>query len=184
MTDGQQGTTVVESRRPLLSAEVPADPGMAELRRRLLELGGEGVYFFPVEPDLDALLERGRHFPTTRLRMKFIEDHHCHENVSMLWYRTRGRVGIATGYALSDDGFWHQHSWGHEGEALIETTSVRRDVYFGVELNFEDSVRFAFSNARHWIMERAGRDMASGRGFRKCVEHIRAVATGEIVPAA
>lgn len=66
------------------------------------------------------------------------EPSRCHENVETLVDRGRtvdGHVVVAgwTGYALSDDGLWRQHSWavGDDG-SVIETTEPRR-CYAGVQ---------------------------------------------------
>lgn len=53
---------------------------------------------------------------------------------------------LLTGYALSDDGYWRQHSsWClSPARRLIETT-VRREHYFGFRLSEDEA--FAFANA-------------------------------------
>jgi hypothetical protein len=67
----------------------------------------------------------------------------------MLYVRSRGAVRIASGYALTGDGLWRQHSWGVDAAdgRVIETT-VRRVRYYGVILGDDDeSLEFFFSNA-------------------------------------
>ena len=58
----------------------------------------------------------------------------CHENACLFWQENReqhpvGNFGIVTGYALSDDGMWCQHSWCIWKMArtyrIIETTEHR-----------------------------------------------------------
>lgn len=40
-----------------------------------------------------------------------------------------------TGYALSPDGLWRQHSWAYGDNLMIYETTVERVMYFGVELS-------------------------------------------------
>ena len=47
-------------------------------------------------------------------------------DVSQMWDRA-----IPTGYALSDDGLWRQHTWGLLRNGVLETTEVRLR-YFGI----------------------------------------------------
>jgi hypothetical protein len=75
----------------------------------------------------------------------------CHGNTAMLYVHHRGAVQIASGYALSEDGLWRQHSWGinaADGRA-IETT-VRRVRYYGAIFRDDDeSVEFFIGNVDH-----------------------------------
>src|SRR5262245_12343254 len=88
---------------------IQVEPRMAELQQRLLELGGEAPAFTFLEPDIEQLLERGQPFGG-RSRLK-IGPGKCHENSALLWNKNRDTMFIATGYALSEDGVWRQHSW-------------------------------------------------------------------------
>ncbi len=66
--------------------------------------------------------------------MKLMARNGCHQNVASLWKSPkRGIIGVATGYALSEDGLWRQHSWGLLRDGVLETTE-RRDKYFGILL--------------------------------------------------
>ncbi len=70
----------------------------------------------------------------------------CHRNVSRLWRRKRsGLIGIGTGYALSSDGLWRQHSWGMGRLGIVETTEARMK-YFGQFLRGKDADLFAACN--------------------------------------
>jgi hypothetical protein len=97
-------------------------PGLAVLRDRLLEHGGERVVFVGPERDLDVLLEHGAIFTTEGLRMRRGERGRCHTNAARLWWKSRGRIRIATGYALHEDGLWRAHSRGLQDGRIIETT--------------------------------------------------------------
>jgi len=70
----------------------------------------------------------------------------CHQNVAFLWTKRKfGIVGIATGYALTDDGLWRQHSWGILRDGVLETTEARLK-YFGIVLQGERADFFAANN--------------------------------------
>ncbi len=70
----------------------------------------------------------------------------CHRNVARVWVsRQPGIVGIGTGYALSEDGLWRQHSWGVLKNGILETT-VARTKYFGVMLKGIAADSFADAN--------------------------------------
>jgi hypothetical protein len=80
--------------------------------------------------------------------------------VAEIWAeRPHELVGIGTGYSLSDDGLWRQHSWGLRREGILETT-VSRVKYFGVLLQHGDADSFAMANL-------AGIRASCGRAKRK-----------------
>lgn len=145
------------------------------LKDRLLgELGGWCVCLPGYEPDLNALLTRGEVFPAAA-RLVPGEPGQCHTNTAALYLANRDRVRIATGYALSRDGIWRQHSWGmlllppaplvplddqshadsitrprrpersRQHRIVLETT-VRRVRYYGVVFSAAESDRFADNN--------------------------------------
>ena len=129
------------------SEAVAQQPELAHLRTLLLKLGGE-VLVAPPKPDPDVthLLERGflMSGPTTLTVMKSSS---CHENVARAWtMREFDIVGIATGYALSEDGLWRQHSWGVLRDGIFETTETRLK-YFGIVLQGERADYFAAANS-------------------------------------
>ena len=116
-------------------------PGLVSLRRMLLKLGGEEIVTRH-EPDLDWLLAYGflmsgqvQHQPTL--------ESSCHENTANLWRSKSDEiVGIGTGYGLSDDGLWRQHSWMVCRDRLIETTEIRLK-YFGILMQAQLADAFA-----------------------------------------
>lgn len=65
----------------------------------------------------------------------------------MLWID--GEIAsIGTGYALSDDGLWRQHSWGLEADGVVVETTFERRSYVGIVLPARaPSMQFAGSNA-------------------------------------
>jgi hypothetical protein len=124
-----------------------ADPRLKVLERRLLDLGGLTALLFRPDPDIGRLLERGRYFPCSGARMCRGGDSACHGNACLLFVESKGCVRIATGYALSDDGLWRQHSWGVTAEdwSVVETT-LRRIRYFGFVLSDAEMLVFTAQN--------------------------------------
>src|SRR5215468_7774100 len=112
------------SRR--LESAAAEQPEIVSLRRLLLDLGG--IEFVPapnLDPDVAALLDHGS-VMTGEVVSKMVDEGYCHENVAELWSEHKtGLGGIGTGYALSSDGLWRQHSWGVSEGRVIETTEVR-----------------------------------------------------------
>jgi hypothetical protein len=114
------------------------------LRRRLLSYGGTAV-ISRYDPDVPAILERGRLFRSWRIRMRPGRPSGCHANIAWL-YKEDPTIQVCTGYALTvDDGLWRQHSWGFDGRHVLETT-VRRSLYFGMVLTPEEAEVFAAEN--------------------------------------
>jgi hypothetical protein len=74
------------------------------------------------------------------------DDNGCHANVARLWID--GSVeGIGTGYALSDDDLWRQHSWGIDFDHTVVETTSSRVTYVGVVLGERSSLEYAMGNA-------------------------------------
>ena len=125
-------------------------PELALLKQLLVKLGGRLLVAPPKpDPDLSALLASG--FVTSgSVKLVAMRDSSCHQNVSLIWRaRKFGIVGIATGYALSKDGLWQQHSWGILREGILETTE-RRVKYFGIVLQGSRADRFARTNLKRY----------------------------------
>jgi hypothetical protein len=126
-----------------------------ELRSRLLRLGGDKVCT-TFEEDIDDILQRAEPFKGTKSRIKKGRDCRCHQNASYLWQDFPQQYRIATGWALSRDGIWRQHSWVVEllvnwemsGYHIVETT-LRRLVYYGFVMDSDECAEFARKNA-HW----------------------------------
>lgn len=121
-------------------------PDLEVLRGLLLGLGGIHLVA-PPSPDaaLPLLIDAGFVMagPVVRTTMKKSE---CHRNVAEIWAeKQHALVGIGTGYSLSDDGLWRQHSWGLRREGILETT-ISRVKYFGVLLQRGDADLFAMAN--------------------------------------
>ena len=102
--------------------------GLDDLFDRLLRIGGKQVVAC-YEEDLDLLLLEGTIAEFTDLQIEAGRPCRCHENV---WEVRNAEVW--TGWGLSDDGLWRQHSWAKRGATLIETTTPRL-VYWGVRID-------------------------------------------------
>ena len=117
---------------------------------RLLSLGGSGVAIL-FEEDLKKLLSRGTACKGTKSRLQKMAACRCHRNAAELWESNKERYRIATGWVLSLDGCWRQHSWvveplvnwDNSGYQVIETT-VRRVAYYGFMLTEEECERFYY----------------------------------------
>lgn len=92
----------------------------SEIMRRLLDFGGYAVVMAWHESDAEAILERGQLWYGDRIIMQKGEPSQCHTNSAMLWEANKSRtlegpyreeLALATGYAMSEDGLWRQHSW-------------------------------------------------------------------------
>lgn len=126
---------------------------MREFGAKLLSFGGHDTCFaHGPDEDLDKLMTRGQLWYPKGLKMMRGENCQCHSNSARLWDANRegGKVFIATGYALSEDGMWRQHSWCIQVKPrsvnVVETT-VPRTAYFGFVLNEEEAEDFYDNNA-------------------------------------
>jgi hypothetical protein len=96
---------------------------------------------FQPDPTIDALIQDGRSFSAEHSILRPGVERECHLNSVALW-RAGEAVAIGSGYALSDDGLWREHSWAWDGDNhLTETTEPR--VYFGLRLEGDDARRFS-----------------------------------------
>jgi len=105
-------------------------------------IGGDRLVWFDRD-NAEASLWDGL-LLTAEVRMRRGRRNRCHGNSATLWRKDTERRQIGTGYALSDDDIWRQHSWVLEGQRFYETT-VRRECSFGVVLSPEDSLYFFLS---------------------------------------
>ena len=119
-------------------------PRLADLRNILLTHGGTEMV--PQrEPDVDELVENGRLLETTEEILIEGPDIDCHTNAAYFYLDRPDITEVGTGWALSDDGLWRQHSWTMRGDELVETT-VPRELYYGVLLSGKNAKLFADKN--------------------------------------
>ena len=114
-------------------------PEFTQLEQRLLSLGGDMVVPRR-EPDHDKILSGGRLWTGDVKIIKGLPCN-CHVNVAKLWRKHPRRYHIATGWALSEDGLWRQHSWIIDGRTVVETT-IPMEKYFGFVLTSLEAQQF------------------------------------------
>ena len=142
---------MTKEQRDLLSrrlrAAIKYQPEIKLLRALLLELGGvELVAPSGFDPDVPFLIDSGFAM-VGPAKCNVMERSACHKNTARLWLaKRRGLIGIGTGYALSKDGLWRQHSWGVRRNGILETT-VARVKYFGRALKGREADLFAAFNS-------------------------------------
>lgn len=117
---------------------------LLELRDTILTFGGEQAILQLIEEDLLNLLKRGQFWYGDIAELILGLPVRCHENSAILWAESKKdksapTLHIATGYALSEDGLWRQHSWcvesGNGGnKPVIHETTELRIGYFGFVL--------------------------------------------------
>lgn len=110
------------------------------IKKTLTDIGGEAVILLPDEYD-EAIEVRGKCFIRPKIKMKLGYDNQCHFNSAKLWMKNIFKRQLYTGYALTEDGIWRQHSWVVEGLTVIETT-VKRIAYYGFKLTKEEAMKF------------------------------------------
>jgi hypothetical protein len=122
---------------------------MIPLRDLLISFGGEEACFVYADSDTGLLLERGQLWYGDRIKKMRGEPSRCRESSIRFWYLNRkvdngNGIRFASGYALSEDGMWRQHSWciqvDPKGNKVLEV-SEKRKLYFGVLFNDDDCMK-------------------------------------------
>lgn len=125
------------------------DNRLFELRDKLLDFAGEAVCLPNYEEDLENILDYGQFWIGNNIKMVRGEPSQCHANAAELWKMNKDISRICTGYALSTDAMWRQHSWlvWHKARSnqIVETT-VPRILYFGFVMTTEMCEKFADNN--------------------------------------
>lgn len=119
------------------------------LRQKLLTFAGETVCFPPCEEDLGNILSYGQFWVGGNAKLMRGEPSQCHVNSANLWEQNKEATRICTGYALSEDGIWRQHSWlvWHKARSnqIVETTA-KRIAYYGFVMPYDMCQQFADEN--------------------------------------
>jgi hypothetical protein len=126
-------------------------PEFAQLNDKLLKIGGERVAE-RFEEDLHKLLTRGEIIKPKKVVLVKMRDCQCHANSATFYENYSQKNGfdnvqIVTGWALSKDNIWRQHSWIYMpmDDVIVETT-LKRKIYFGFYLNNKESELFCENN--------------------------------------
>lgn len=125
------------------------DERLFELKARLLDFAGDAVCLPGYEEDLEDILEYGQFWLGYNAERMRGEACQCHANSARIWEQNQDKSVICTGYALSADGMWRQHSWlihrKPRSNKIVETTRPRV-LYYGFALTPEMCERFADEN--------------------------------------
>ena len=125
------------------------DERLFELKDRLLDFAGNTVCLPPYEEDLENILEYGQFWLGYNAEMMRGEACQCHANSARIWEQNKDKTTICTGYALSVDGMWRQHSWlihrKPRSNKIVETTRPRV-LYYGFAMTPEMCEKFADEN--------------------------------------
>lgn len=135
--------------QPSSDREKRAMDSALRLRDKLLSFGGDEACMVLYDQDEPNIMERGQLFVGTGIKYRKGLPSQCHYNSSLLWEANKGRCQIATGYALSEDGMWRQHTWVVQPMTVkyrIWETTVGRIAYFGFILTDEECEEFFREN--------------------------------------
>lgn len=146
-----------ESNKWWFSENISPDPEnthrnkLFQLHKKLLSFAGEETCLDLCEEDLSSILKYGQFWYGNKAKLMKGEACQCHANSCELWELNHKDfdVHIATGYALSDDAMWRQHTWliwkKPRSLKIIETT-VNRLAYFGFVMTEEEAYEFCDQN--------------------------------------
>jgi hypothetical protein len=125
-------------QREKLDQALQAKPYLRLLHNRLLELGGSVPVIWnaghtTTDSFVHLLLLMGRVSSGRGARLRVMARNGCHANAEALAKRYPKKYQHETGYALSDDGCWREHSWAFDitKNQIVETT-VPRKRYYGI----------------------------------------------------
>ena len=134
-----------------IQKEIEKDPwmntGLLDLHKKLLSFGGIRTVLPVVEDDLRNIMERGQLWLGKSVQMMPGQPSQCHRNSCACWEANKTRTVLCTGYALSEDGLWRQHSWlvNIHTQTVVETTTTRV-AYFGFAMTWEEAKDFCADN--------------------------------------
>lgn len=121
------------------------------LHKILLSFGGAETCLDLLEEDINKILNYGQFWYGDKAKLMKGEPSQCHANSCELWELNHKDfdVHIATGYALTSDAMWRQHTWlvwkKPRSFKIIETT-VKRLAYFGFVMTEEEAYEFCDQN--------------------------------------
>lgn len=132
------------------------DIDLKKLEKLLLSFDGQIVNLPDIEEDIDNILKFGQLWNgwSNTIFMKGSPSQ-CHRNATDLYYANYDNpdikaLTIATGYAMSNDGIWRQHSWllrkNPRSISIIETTE-KQLLYFGFAMSDDILEDFLYYNS-------------------------------------
>lgn len=128
---------MIDVDKNFLKNQLKKYPELKELRTKLLSFGGTEIVPRN-EPDLEKIIKKGG-IMKGDIKEELLHPSDCHLNAAIL--SIEKGMKIATGWALSDDGLWRQHSWCVNGDIITETTQKRK-IYFGFVLSPQEVENF------------------------------------------
>lgn len=134
---------------PVCATHIKFDERMFDLREKLLSFAGREVCMPISDCDINDILSYGQIWYGDRTLMRIGQPSQCHRNSAYLWNKNKDKYVLCTGYALTKDWMWRQHSWLIEPRKrkprVIETT-VPRILYFGFGMTNEQAQEFFEQN--------------------------------------
>lgn len=92
------------------------------------------------DTDIDKIIKDGFLSGNMEVLLNIGSPSQCHSNACD-YSDMYAEAQIVTGYGLSEDGLWRQHSWVIHNDQIIETTE-KRILYFGRILSGQDLLDF------------------------------------------
>lgn len=124
-----------------------------DMRDKLVSFGGEQVILVSLDTDAPNILSRGQLWYGDQIQFRTGTSSQCHRNSAAIWekhYRKKDKeIYLVTGYALSKDGLWRQHSWCvevNDGQSTIIETTIDRVAYFGFVMTNKEASKFYEDN--------------------------------------
>ncbi len=151
-----------------LRRAIESHPRALDLHDKLLSIGGKCVILVPTGSrfyKLDDLLDRGQEWDGKKSLLRRGSECHCHENAGRYWAASMGHLKIASGYALSDDGMWRQHSWNLRADGYVLESTEPRLKYYGIIPDEVDSFAFFVSNVFPTKIREMAERMEAGRSL-------------------
>ncbi len=119
-----------------------------KLIKQILTFGGAEVCMPDLEEDCQKIANRGCFLYGDKANKVTGRPSRCHENSAIMWDRARDQYQIMTGYALSQDGLWRQHTWCMcQTTGYVQESTESRLAYYGFVLSEEEAEDFVFDNA-------------------------------------
>lgn len=127
-------------------ASIPLPEADQAACAKILESGGTYILWEPQDDDIARYGTRGQAFGAERVTKRRGLPSQCHRNAALLWEVHPKRYRITTGYALSEDGMWRQHTFLTRKDGSVIETTAPREKYFGYVLNDQEAARFFLAN--------------------------------------
>jgi hypothetical protein len=125
---------------------IPLSEDEQEICSRMLEAGGDLVLWVPGDRDVQNWIERGQIIHSENLVCKPGLPNDCRANSARYWQKHNARCSIVTGYGLSADGMWRQHTFLTQADETVIETTVPRKLYFEYRLEPAEAWQFVDGN--------------------------------------